>query len=361
MSVRSAMESPSDAATSDVLRIVAAARRRVRTVAALRLIAIAVPAGVTAGAALVLAGWTPAGTPLVLGGVGAIGAAAWAAVHTPAATAVARMLDTRLGLRDRVAAAVQLQTTGGPIAALVARDAAARLADARMTEVFPFALGRGHAAALALAVASIAWLASSRVASEPVTRAGSATSAAAGDASSAHTSAGSRATSADSSGRASASTPATPTPQSRAQGRPGGAAQEAFARTGTTGAPQESQPPTAAAPRSSVSASGPPAQAANAPAAAGAGRRTGRGGAGQGPTGRGAITAGAGGTAPGRALASAPGADPASPAVTVSYRAARASAESALARDVIPPDYRDHVRAYFRALSASTTIPGGTR
>jgi hypothetical protein len=49
----------------------------------------------------------------------------------------------------------------------------------------------------------------------------------------------------------------------------------------------------------------------------------------------------------------------AAPAPAASYRTARASAEAALARDVIPPDYRDHVRAYFRAIGPGG--PGGTR
>jgi hypothetical protein len=72
------------------------------------------------------------------------------------------------------------------------------------------------------------------------------------------------------------------------------------------------------------------------------------------------MSAGAGGAAPGNGLAS-PGSEPAAPVATVSYRAARANAEAALARDVIPPDYRDHVRAYFRALPAPYTTAGGTR
>ena len=72
------------------------------------------------------------------------------------------------------------------------------------------------------------------------------------------------------------------------------------------------------------------------------------------------MSAGAGGAAPGNRLAS-PGSEPAAPVATVSYRAARANAEAALARDVIPPDYRDHVRAYFRALPSPSTSAGGTR
>jgi hypothetical protein len=39
---------------------------------------------------------------------------------------------------------------------------------------------------------------------------------------------------------------------------------------------------------------------------------------------------------------------------------ARTQAEAALARDVIPPDHRDHVRAYFRAIGAGAPA-GGSR
>ena len=81
MSAQSAFESPRDAAAAHVLRLVVAARRRLRTVATVRLVAIAAPAGVAAGAVLVTAGWAPAETPRVLGVLGAIAAAAWAAVQ----------------------------------------------------------------------------------------------------------------------------------------------------------------------------------------------------------------------------------------------------------------------------------------
>jgi len=68
---------------------------------------------------------------------------------------------------------------------------------------------------------------------------------------------------------------------------------------------------------------------------------------------------GAGGAAAGHALAR-PGDERAPQTSAAAYRAARASAEAALGRDVIPPDYRDHVRAYFSALPSSAS-PGGAR
>jgi hypothetical protein len=45
----------------------------------------------------------------------------------------------------------------------------------------------------------------------------------------------------------------------------------------------------------------------------------------------------------------------------MSFTTARANAEAALARDVIPPDYRDHVRAYFRTFPSRPTGTGGSR
>jgi hypothetical protein len=364
MSARSPLESPRDAAAGDVLRAVGAARRRLRTVATLRLIAIAAPAGVTVGAALVIAGWAAAETPPVLGVVGAVAAAVWAAARTPPLAAVARILDARLGLRDRVAAAVQLQTTDGPIAALVARDAAARLASVRMATVFPLAMGRLPAVAIALAIASMAWLTSSH-AGPPVAapaRSTSSNSAGAGDASS-RTSSDPRGVATNAQPRPNGQAATLRAAEPRGQDGRGSAKREAFAPAAASRGPQGAQPSAASAPGSSVNTAGASRQAAAAPAAASATGPigpTGRGGAAAGTAASGRMAAGAGGTAPGNRLAS-PGSEPAAPVATVSYRAARANAEAALARDVIPPDYRDHVRAYFRALPAPYTSAGGTR
>jgi len=358
MSARSP-ESPRDAAAGDVLRVVGAARRRLRTVATLRLIAIAAPAGIAAGAALVIAGWAPAETPRVLGVLGAIASAAWAAARTPPLAAVARILDTRLGLRDRVAAAMQLQATDGPIAALVARDAAARLASVRMTAVFPLAMGRWPAVAIALAIASMAWLTSSRAGAPAMAPASSASSTSADGASPRSTrDARGAATSAEprASGR-----PATPrAAESRTPDDRGNATREAFAPAATPRGPQAAPPSVASQPSTVVNSAGTGRQAAVAPAAAAGSGRTGRGGAGAATAASGGLTAGAGGAAPGNGLAS-PGSRLEAPAVALSSRAARANAEAALARDVIPPDYRDHVRAYFRALPTPRTGAGETR
>jgi len=361
MSAQSAFESPRDAAAAHVLRLVVAARRRLRTVATLRLIAIAAPAGVAVGAALVIAGWAAEETPLVMGVLGAIAGAARGAARTPSLAAVARILDARLGLRDRVAAAMQLQAADGPIAALVTRDAAARLASVRMTTVFPLVMGRMPAVAIALAIAGMAWLTSSRVGTPAAAPARNASSGSAvADDGSSRTGRDARGVAANADARASARPAAPREAASRAPDDRGNATREAFAPAATSRAPQDA-PPTVASPSSaSVNTAGTSRQAAAAPAAAPATGRPARGGAGAGTTASGGMTAGAGGAAPGNVLASS-ASEPAAPAGLVSYRTARANAEAALARDVIPPDYRDHVRAYFRALPASTTGPGGTR
>ena len=92
-------------------------------------------------------------------------------------------------------------------------------------------------------------------------------------------------------------------------------------------------------------------QAAAAPAAAAAANRTnGRGGSAAGTAASGVMRRAPAAPSRGNAL-TPPGSEPAAPRGHRSLRAARANAEAALARDVIPPDYRDHVRAYFRARS----------
>jgi hypothetical protein len=354
MSAEPVSDSSHGAAALEVRRAVAAARRRLRTVAMLRLAAVAAPAGVTAGVALALAGPAPAWAAGVLGLLGAVAAAAWAAIRTPTLATVARQLDTRLGLRDRVAAALQLQQTGGPVAALVARDAAARLAPIRMATVFPLALGRIPAVAAAIAVASVAWLMSidagtsrATLATAPGTR-----DAASADAGSpVRDGAPSNAPAAEARAR-SATAPAR-APEPRATDGRGTTPREAFSP-----APARGDRPTTAAAR----------ETSDAPRAAGGGSRDGnassaaaraprpgaRGGAGAGRAARGGLTPGAGGVASGNALAADAGSTAPGPGIG-SYRTARAGAEAALARDVIPPDYRDHVRAYFRALGQEGT------
>ena len=142
-----------------VAAVVAAARRRLRFVLAIHAASLAVPAGIAAGAAIAIAGAAPWWTSIVLGAGAVAGSAVWAALRTPTVAAVAGQRDAALGLRDRVTAAQQLRGSTAPIAALVSRDAAARLAGVRPAAVFPLALARAAVPISALAVALSGWLA----------------------------------------------------------------------------------------------------------------------------------------------------------------------------------------------------------
>jgi hypothetical protein len=341
-----------------VVRAVGAARRRLRTVSTLRLGALAAPGGVVLGAGLALAGWAPWWTPAALAALGAAGAAAWATAHTPTVPTVARILDAHLELRDRVSAALQLRQTGGPVAALVARDAAARLAPVDLTALFPLAIGRGPAVATTMAVALVAWLAAGGVNERgPATAAAGAAEGSASESDDA----GARA-------RAGAGT-ATSEPARQAAGR-----QTVL----ETRAPGRGPADAGETPRTASQASSPRPVPTAAPPAAGTQGRPAMGTAGNhlsapsmastatGPSGRGAaagrttggaMSSGAGG-ASGQALAPSPAAG--TTPMTSWLNAARTQAEAALARDAIPPDHREHVRAYFRAIGAAPS-PGGPR
>ena len=364
MTVRPVQASPHDAAVDAVVMAVDAARRRLRIVSALQLSALAVPAGVALGAALSVAGWAPLWTAAALAVFGATAAAVWAAGHTPSIDSVARTLDTRLGLRDRVAAALQLRQTGGPIATLVARDAAARLAPVNVTTLFPLALGRAPAVALTVAVALVAWdLATGTGRSRTPVTTPTATSESANTTETPRRAPeGSRAA-AETGQPDSQPRPVETTSQPRND--PQRAGDSASAATAVPGLRQPAAPTATESTGRSTSAAR-HQQAESAPAASTAGGRGGRGGSAAGLTPRGPSLAGAGGAAAGNEprdfargrLASA-GRD--LPLSASSLAAARASAEAALGRDVIPPDYRDHVRAYFSALPSSGTVAGGAR
>ena len=361
MTAHPAQSNRETGAAADVLRIVAAARRRVRTVSLLRLVAIAAPAGVATGAALALAGWAPGWTAAALGAAGAAGAVAWAVAHTPAPATVARLLDARLGLRDRVAAALQLHDTGGPIASLVARDAAARLASIRLTALFPLTFGREPAVALALAAALVAWLASSGAyRAAPAREASSGERASEGREAGARAPGASRAAGTGGARDTAARRVVSPSAEPRSNDARSGDAPRTAGAAMAPGARQAGQPPRAAAlgQPASPAAIGQPAAAATAPT--GATARTARGGA-AGATAPAGLSAGAGGAVPGASLVADDAAGSTPQGLARSYATARANAEAALARDVIPPDHRDHVRAYFRALPSQPTGAGGSR
>ena len=362
MTVRPAFESRPEPAGDAVVHAVAAARRRLRTVNALRLVAIATPGGVAAGAALALAGWAPAWAPAALGVLAAAGALAWAAADTPPPATVARVLDAHLEFKDRVTAALQLRQSGSPIAALVARDAVARLAFVDLTALFPLMFGRAHAASATVAVMMVGWLAATGVdGRRPAAPAASTeVNASASGEAGARAAGASRPSAADPKPQAPGQRSTTVTSEPR---RPGTGVTDASrdASAGTSARTlQAAQPPAASAPARPVGPGDqPPAAAPGAPDASG---REGRGGsAAAGSTSRGGLTTGAGGVAPGSALADMAGAGTSRPASVAAIGAARTNAEAALARDVIPPDHREHVREYFRALPAAGAGAGGSR
>lgn len=359
MTVRPAFESPREPDGDAIVRAVGAARRRLRTVSTLRLGALAAPGGTALGAGLALAGWAPWWTPAVLGALGVAGAAAWAAAHTPTVSTVARILDAHLDLRDRVSAALQLRHSGGPIAALVARDAAARLAPVDLTALFPLAIGRAPTVATAVAVAMVAWLAAGGVDGRTPATAPGAAGGSASESSDpgARVRAGAGATAPERT-RQAAGQRSVLEPRKPGRAAPDGGETPRVASDASSPRPVPTEPPEA------TGAQGRPAnpapanpRAATASMAAAATGASGRGGAAAGRTPGGAMSSGAGG-ASGQALA--PSSGPGRMPLASSLGAARTQAEAALARDVIPPDHREHVRAYFRAIGAGTS-PGGSR
>ena len=365
MTRRAGIHSAHDPAGEGVLRAVSAARNRLRLVTTLRRAAIAGPSGVAAGAACALAGWMPAWTPIAAGMLGAAAATAWGAARTPAPATVARILDAHLELKDRVSAALQLRESGGPIAALVARDAMARLTGVNLRTLFPVTIDRASAIVTAAAIAMSAWLMTSGT--DTAGPSGLMTSAASSASNDTDMPArGTTRSSAAGSGEQTAGErPVTTAREPRQRGsdnqppREAGLASDAGASIRTPAAVGDTSGAAASGARDSDSVSTP----SSAPTTT----RTGAAASATGQTPIGAVAAGAGGAAPGNVpLDSARDVlgNTTTQRSAASYHAARAAAEAALARDVIPPDYREHVRAYFGVVSPGTvpaTSDGGPR
>ena len=273
----------------------------------------------------------------------AVAALAWATAHTPPPEVIARMLDARLGFRDRVSAALQLQPIGGPIATLVARDAAARLASFNPAALFPLTFGRTPVVTLAVAVAMAAWLASSRVDDGRAPARAASTDGGASESGEA----GEPAREASSAAGSNPGRPAT-------GGRPAVVRREPATgeRNGTTpsadgpgaqarGALPIERSPAADATGRPVNRSPTNQPAAATPVASTATGTAARGGSAAGRAANGGLSTGAGGAAPGNAFAAPSGAEAVPRPLITWSGVARANAEAALARDVIPPDYRD--------------------
>lgn len=353
MSMHAVPPSSGHDAGSLVAAAVAAARRRARLVLALGAGSITVPAGAATGAVLALAGLVPGWTAAALAAAGAATAMGWAAIRTPSTAVTASRIDAALGLRDRVAAALHLRGSDAPIAALVTRDAAARLEGVQLATVFPVALPRPAAPAIALAAGLCGWLA---VANDvPVAPTANGVTPRAGSADSAATSRRQPAARTGDTQDAKEETARRPdtarderTPERRASQDGTGPGEPASGRSALD------EPSNAPRPAATT----PPQSDADRNASASSNGGSG-GTAGTTPSGLGSSTQtasrdtqGAGGVS--RRGALAPSGAPSDTAALPSrdYRAARANAEAAITRDVVPPDYRDDVRAYFRALAS---------
>ena len=386
-----------------VIGALGATRRRIRLTLRVRAASVAGPAGIAIGAAgalLPLGG--PLWLPLLLGSAGLAGAAAWAISRTPTLGNTASALDTTLDLRDRTAAAYQLHGSASPVARLVVHDAARRLATLSVATAFPFAVPRAALILAPLAVmlaTALAWPlpAQDRAQRGIASGAGAGTQQPApnsnGAATARDTAAGnSAARDADGTRRASESPEASPPPQPPGRARnpdgPGPRPDDTPSRGGQMAIRgRDAAPPTSREertdeqqPRAGGPAPAPPTyrDAAIAAAAAAAASQEGRGF--RNPTrspqagpvvsgrgGRGAPDAdaipsanaarGAGGVSQG-ALTALPRlastgftTSPAPAGLTTRYGVARAEAEAALTRDMVPPDLRGYVREYFRAIA----------
>jgi hypothetical protein len=300
-------------------------------------------------------------------------------VRTPTLRATGAELDRRLGLADHVAAALQLRDSPDPVARLVVKDATARLADLAPPRVFPL-----HVAGPGLKVAGAAAVALMAVWTNATLNSGGNDSLQAG---------------VPGEGGAAVAVTSVKPPQARSQEardvtrttdggasqRQGGATREATPQESPTrtsaadNAPAQRDPTTSEATASpltgsnrastpgdpgSSSASNPAVRNASDTQGAGgsaraAGSQTSSGGATSRGTGASAdatdpLRSGAGGIRGGALTgqivvpSSAPTA--AAPPYSARYQTARARAESALAREEVPPALQDYVRNYFLAI-----------
>jgi len=391
-----------------VLTALAAARRRIRLTLLARAASVAGPAGVTLGAAGVLLPLgSPPWLPVLLGSAGLAGATVWALLRTPSLASTASALDARLDLRDRTAAAYQLHGSSSPVAGLVVHDAATHLAALSVAAVFPFAVPRAALVLAPLAVllgTAVAWPVSPRDRAEretaaqsgagmqqPAAARSSATTPAPETA--ARNSAGPEAeASRGTRGTAASATPSEPRPprerSEETAGRRGARPEDTVPRPGQSPARGKDANPATPAdariaeqqPRGGAPATPPDAAIAAADTAAAQGGRglanparpSQAGTVARGSGGRGASDTdatplasagrGAGGVSQGP-LAALPrlastGFDrsQAPAGLAARYPTARAGAEAALTRDTVPPDLRDYVREYFRAIA-----PAGQR
>jgi hypothetical protein len=344
-----------------VAAVVAAARNRLRYLLFVRDVVVAAPAGIATGAAMTLAGLAPSWLPIALGVAGTVAAVARAVVRTPSTAATAARLDAALGLKDRVSATLQMRGSDAAMAPLVARDAARRLEGLQISSVFPIDARKPAAAALVpLAAALSVWLMWS---GGPIANRADEPSASERRAGAGNAAAG-RGVSSSRGAGTNAARPEAVTAAERVDHEP----KAGTTREGRSGVPGASLAQTTARDTAITTPSAPAAAIArgttgveraaqarggNSAAAANGSTGTPRG-AGTGPVT--STVDGSGGVARGGALTAPEAAAAAPPLSAARLAAARTGAEAAVARDAVPPAYRDDVRAYFRAIA-----PGGSR
>jgi hypothetical protein len=330
-------------------------RRRLRIVAAVRCAGITLPIAIASSAALAFAVKPgPATLAMLIAaaiGVALVAAMVFAMVRAPQLRETAAALDARLRLQDRMVTALQVSRDPDPMARLVLRDAASRVAGLSPAQAFPLEAPAYFRAMVAGAVAISAAFAIAGAAASPSWRIDHTAGAGATATGGARQGRASRpgpaqppasAESAASTARQSSTAPAAVQQAARATepavGRDLGRTPSALKASGTRGGSQAS---TTASDRD-VSES---TVSAGAPAAA-----RGAVGEAQGP-----IRA-AGGVkgASLRPAASAPGEtvddSPLSPAYAARYRTASVRAQAAIAQERVPPGLAAYVKHYFIAI-----------
>ena len=264
----------------------------------------------------------------------------------PSVRATASLLDARLHLQDRIVTAVQYQAAGDVFSRLVVRDAVDRLSAASPREAFPFRIPRMAAgipilvtipiAALAILTTGMPGWRATGTPGPSMTEgvASSATGPATGVSS---------ATRSATSPISAASPPGAPRPAAggSAPGERGAAAHP------ITSDQRRDDGMPASASRSEASGSGRPTRGAAGRAGGNESASPGSGASSSSREGR------AGGAKEGDLLVDRPIAPRAvsfDDSYRASYRARRAEAEAAIARERIPPERRVSVRQYFAAI-----------
>ena len=163
---------PSDAAA--VLNRLERARARIAVGLLVRTLGWCCTVAALAGAAGLLTGALPPSAVWMAAPAALVAATAAVAFRYPTRRTAAAMLDARLGLDDRAAAALSVLDAADPFSRLVVRDAAVRLSGVRLATAFPLHVDRPAAcgAASMAMLAALALMVGDRIQSSGVSRDG---------------------------------------------------------------------------------------------------------------------------------------------------------------------------------------------